>query len=293
MSNIKVKTERILTLAQTIDDVNNKLVAQFGEVENTIASVAASWSSQSFELSKNAFNAIKGNFYDQRREALSQHSQYLISVVVDGYFNTEEKNRRELDDLINGMPNGGSVGNAIKNDSRNSRLPEWAKKQGATPAYYAGADGTEWNVAEYNKDGTVSCTYYTLRRLRERGLGFPFKTAASGEANGGNWFANCTGDVSKYEGANCFDDLVASRELPVKNVVMSCSEPSPWGHVMLIDEITTDAEGHVIFISSDTYPPMKNINASNEAKVRQKKEFEDWYTKWNGSIIGCVVIGEN
>ncbi len=168
-------------------------------------------------------------------------------------------------------------------------LPEWAKTPGATTAHYTAADGSVGSVYEYNKTGQLSCTYYTLRRLKERGLGFPFKTA--GNASGGYWYGNCTDDVPKYGGTNCFDDLVASQELPVKNVVVSFPEPSPWGHVVLIDEISRDANGTVQITYSDMWPDIADLNGTNKTEVRTIEGFKQRYLPYNGAVTGCVIVG--
>ncbi len=228
----------------------------------------------------------------------------LWEGIVNKIFNTGAKKASENNDVPNqsniSISNVASkIGEAIRVATTpvsevsiattEGILPEWAKAPGATTAHYTAADGTVGSVYEYNRTGQLSCTYYTLRRLRERGLGFPFKTA--GNASGGYWYGNCTDDVPKYGGSNCFDDLAASQELPVKNVVVSFPEPSPWGHVVLIDEISRDANGTVQIIYSDMWPDIADLNGTNKTEVRTIEGFKQRYLPYNGAVTGCVIVG--
>ncbi len=232
MSNIKVKTERILTLAQTIDDVYNTLLAQFGEVENMIASVAASWSSNTFELSKNAFNAIKDNFYEKRRDVLSNNSQYLISVVVDGYFNTEEKNRRELDDLISGMPNGGQVGNTIKNDYRN-----WDSKVGQRLGNFESTAYTTENMShmayeDRRLDG--QCTWYAYGRFKEI-TGIKLSSALHAKF----WLSQNAGDSQV--------DVWGAEPIKYPSIGVSTID-GDYGHVFIVEHVEMDEKGEPAYV---------------------------------------------
>lgn len=166
----------------------------------------------------------------------------------------------------------------IKGYVKNS-LPAWALETHSNQNYYRDSYNRWGSVAFYNSPGQLSCTYYTLRKLRERGLGFPF--IEYGKADGSEWYDNCTKDATKYPGDNALRDIIDKKDLPVENVVLSFS--SPRNHVLLIDKI--DEDGNITF--SDMYPYITDQNGSNPAKTQTIDEFMDS----QDNLVGAVIIG--
>lgn len=151
-------------------------------------------------------------------------------------------------------------------------------------------DGTSGGVCERNVSGEISCTYYTLRRLKERGMSFP---CVDGPGNGGQWYGNFDFEsgLPAYGGVNALRDMVSSMSLPQNNVVVSFDQPSPYGHVMLIDEIYREADGTVKIVSSDMWPDITTLNGSNPPTTRTIDEFYSWYNRYNGNMVGLCVLG--
>ena len=155
-----------------------------------------------------------------------------------------------------------------------------------------------WNYYNHPKYGTeLSCTYYTLRKLNERGLSYPCHSAPG---NGSNWYNvfDANSGAKGFGGGNALYDLANNMALPQENIVVSfSSNPSSdpeikrCGHVMLIDKMYRDENGSVMVVYSDNSPKITNVNGSNPQKAWRLEDFMSHYNYYNGSINGAVVVG--
>lgn len=177
-------------------------------------------------------------------------------------------------------------------------IPDWAKETFSDPTMYRAEDKKTGRVLQ-NFDGKkyyTSCTYYTLHRLHERGLGFPFKEIL--KAHGGQWFSNASDQAIKYPGTDCLDKLFIDYGLNgavIKNIVVSMGGIP--GHVILIDKMYIDHATNKIMIEwSDmiNQKPFQRIygdfNKTNPPITRTLDDFKKFYN-WT-SINGAVLIGE-
>lgn len=179
------------------------------------------------------------------------------------------------------------------------RQPDYTQKNLAPDAngvygpYVYHRDGSLGRVAEWNVTGQLSCTYYTLRKLNERGLSYP---CVDGPGNGSKWYANFDHEsgLPNYGGNGALTDLANTLTLPQENIVVSFdNDPSGkgWGHVLLVDEMYRDGNGSVRVKYSDNYPNITSLNGSNPQKDKTLEEFMSHYNKYNGNINGAVVMG--
>ncbi|MBQ3061306.1 MAG: hypothetical protein IJD02_02580 [Lachnospiraceae bacterium] len=154
------------------------------------------------------------------------------------------------------------------------------------------SEGKPGHIATWNYNGTLSCTYYTLRKLKERGLSFPCNSGGPG--NGGKWFDNfdTNSGAPSFGGANALEDMVNKLTLPQENIVVSFPESYPWGHVLLIDRIFKDENGNVMIEWSDTWPYMYSPNDKNDPETKTLEEFKRTYaSRGHGNTVGIVVVG--
>lgn len=181
------------------------------------------------------------------------------------------------------------------------RIPGYALEgnepdaNGIYGSYVRHKDGSFGKVCEWNRTGQLSCTYYTLRKLNERGISFP---CVAGPGNGANWYNNFDFETGlpTYGGSNALRDLADTMSLPQNNIVVSFDRPlsdqgTVLGHVMLIDEIYRDANGTIQIVSSDMYPDIASLNGTNPQVTRTIDEFYSYYNKYNGNMVGLCVLG--
>lgn len=183
------------------------------------------------------------------------------------------------------------------------QLQKYNNSDGLPMIYAKTSDQRKVGIARYNiydgegsSQNQVSCTYYTLRKLNERGLGFPFKTEVS--PDGKNWYANCVDTIPKAEGAGSIQSLVNRHGAPLENIVVSF-EPN---HVLLIDKAYYDASGQLKVSYSDMYDwehvgqgagHLTDENASFNAVEQSIDEFINRFSSGEGSsgIVGSVLVG--
>lgn len=179
-------------------------------------------------------------------------------------------------------------------------LPEYATKDVAPypngiygPVVYW-RDGRYGRVAEWNDEGMtqLSCTYYTLRKLNERGISFP---CTGGPGNGGSWmyyFDTEAGLPYSMAGYNSLEELFSKNGLPQDNIVVSCSSiyAPDSGHVLLIDH--AKVEGNDIKVTfSDNYPNISSLNGRNEPETLTLEQFCQRYGVDRGTILGAAILG--
>lgn len=160
--------------------------------------------------------------------------------------------------------------------------------------------GGGYGVATWNLPGPgvqLSCTYYTLRKLNERGLSYPCNW---GPGNGAMWYSafDVNSGAKGFGGNGALYDLVNNMTLPQENVVVSFSsnmdesaKVRAMGHVMLIDKIYRESDGTIMVAFSDNSPNIREVNGSNYQKFWTLDYFMSEYNRTNGSINGAVVVG--
>jgi hypothetical protein len=146
-------------------------------------------------------------------------------------------------------------------------------------------NGSNWSVYTNNKGGEKSCTYYTLEKLREKGLDFLFDDSGGvgpGFANGGNWYDHSAGGP-KFGGSNAIYDIINQYGEPVENIVISFQGggSGDTGHVLLIDKI----ENGVVYFSDNL---MNKYHLQPQAVPLA--EFHSRYGNF-ATMVGAVYVG--
>ncbi len=263
----------------------------------------------------------RGKLYDEQWEYI-RYLKNVLQAIVDESNKAEseakkimegewvEESKKEENKGSNTIPGSGMVSSNVKktvNGAPQYKLPDYVTKNvapdqnGIYGPYVYHKDGSLGSVCEWNiyneRQKQLSCTYYTLRKLNERGMSFP---CVKGPGNGADWYGNFddTVDVPRYQGNNSLEQLINGNSLPQENIVVSfASNPSSdanlrrCGHVMLIDRIEKNSSGEIMISYSDNYPDIQTLNGTNATKTTSLRDFMQYYNRWNGSINGIVVLG--
>ena len=254
------------------------------------------------------------SLYEKTEKGICDYANGIRNVAVTvgvGVSTSGTGNQnRPKEEANTGIENGNLSGTGnvrTESGAEKYNLPDYAL-QGLEPdangiygPYVHHRDGSLGRVCEWN-DGArteFSCTYYTLRKLNERGLSYP---CVSGPGNGANWYGNfdVESGLPRYEGNNALQNLAgdSSHGLPQENIVVSfASNPSSdyeikqCGHVLLIDKIYRNESGGVIVQWSDNWPKIGGLNGSNPVQEMSLEQFMGKYNRSNGEIKGAVIIG--
>lgn len=158
--------------------------------------------------------------------------------------------------------------------------------------YVRHSDGSWGSVEYFNRPGELSCTYYTLRKLNERGLSYP---CVKGPFNGKDWI-NCFDHESglpNATGIDALDQIVNGVGLPQDNIVVSYSANNEWGHVLLIDKMYRDKNGVIQCVFSDNGSleagnAISSVNGTNPQRTLSIEEMRNLY---GYSLLGAAVMG--
>ena len=276
MSDIRITTEQAKVIAERMGKCSERMNDITVTTSSAVQLIESSTRNSSITNVSSKMKAVT-NKMKSTASALRANVK-LMSLIVS----VVEALEKKIKDML---PNTKNL------------IPDWAKKtSGKGLNYFYAENGVEGQVYKWNEPGVLSCTYYTLRKLRERGLGFPFKV--TGKGNGGQWFDNCSDSAKKYPGrdslANLYNEYGKSG-LPVKNIVVSFSG-GKYGHVVLIDSMYKNPKtGELMVEWSDMsgtkeFPIINNENGSNPAIKRTLSQFLNYYGK--KTVNGAVLIGE-
>lgn len=271
----------ILTCGKTVEEAVNAFV----EVDNSAtASAKAAWSDPVLRL-------------------------YAAVGAVAAGLSLATKDKLDKQSGINDTFTGGGSGSAYQN-----QLPDWALEYDENDLEiinYFNADGDgpfkhricTHNLPDQNGVQAVSCTYYTLRKLRDKGLGFPFQlnNTSDGNWNGGQWYENSIG-VEKAAGSTSIQQLLdtfGGKDKSLENVVVSFSGTSLGSHVLLLDKVFVDFNGVTQVSYSDNTNwieggVLTDVNKTTPIVQESLDDFIKRYTIDNsifGNIIGSVLIG--
>lgn len=264
---------------------------------------------QTDDLAKSSSETVWGKAMTQLVIARAGTAASLLTLGV-----TEGLRRHcEINGICTGGGSGGGVtktpsangGSQDQDDGAagakgNGNLPDWAKEYSDLYSQrFRTADGGTGEIATYNTANyDISCTFYTLRKLRERGLGFPFQSSGV-SYNGANWFGNCTDDVPKAAGEHAIETLLSGRGT-LENVVVSFpGSANTWncGHVMLIDKIYQDPSTGQTMVSYtdncnfETNTPIYGADGSSPIYTQTLDAFKTRYINFHGGMNGAILIG--
>ena len=279
----------------------------FGSFSADLQGVNNSWS----ELLSNNFSGKIAAAQKRFMNSLSmlENSAGKVALVantateLDTSHASKIRGNTLLDALDKQFPNN-STDPAVEVPSSPSpaALPDWARQQihifkdrdGDEQLSYRAENGEYSSICSWNDPAhtQVSCTHYTLRRLYERGVGFPFKHA--GGANGCQWFNNCSDSATKAAGNDCLESLY-NQYGDMENVVMSFNGPGTAGHVLLVDKVYQDVgSGQLMVQYSDMVyngQSLSDLYGYNPTVTTSLSAFKQSYLNYHSSIAGAVVIG--
>ena len=212
---------------------------------------------------------------------------WCIELVLKNSEVTDANCAAEIDKLIANPPPEKTIARCVYN----------GYKQYHSTGNYATREGSY--VYLWNREGKeVSCTYHTLRRLRDKGLDYPFVNAWKSHG-GGAWHQNCDTNLAEVRyGTNSIEQLIAEYECPLENIVIDFP-----GHVMLIDRVYREDNGVIRVDFSDMgsrteYGVFQTDLNSRGFEYYGKdgwtlERFKSSYEKSNGGgVLAATLIGK-
>lgn len=289
LSSLKSRLSKQAQMGQACYRAVQEAVDALIQVDDSSGSLSAgAWGKITSQVNT-VFGAVAAGLSLAAKDKLGKQTD-INDLFIDGDFSV----------IVTPTPDiiGGGQNKTIPTN-QNSGLPDWAKEYSDiySESFQTADRGTGW-IATNNYDGSVACTFYTLRKLRERGLGFPFQSSGV-SYNGSEWFGNCTKDVPKAAGTDAIETLLSGRD-SLENVVVSfppSTNTFGCGHVMLIDKVYKDSStGQTMVSFSDNYDyeagqVLYDASGTSHISTWTLDKFKNDYIKFHGGITGAVLIG--
>lgn len=97
MADLKINTDAVRALADTITSVNKQIDSAFPRATNAVSSLQKSWSGPAAEKAFSRFNEIKSTICEPRSTVMKNYANYLRSLIGEGYELVEETNKSLAD----------------------------------------------------------------------------------------------------------------------------------------------------------------------------------------------------
>ena len=96
---LRIDTTAIRETAAEIARQNGRLEETLNQCQQTVHSLANSWTGAAAEATIDAFDSFAARYFDQYKEMLDQYVQFLNSSAGAGYEETEQRVARKADEI--------------------------------------------------------------------------------------------------------------------------------------------------------------------------------------------------
>ena len=279
--NIKLTKSELEAHVEIMRSLEAEADKQYAAMRTTLDSIKGCFDNQ---LASAIDRSVNEHLKLYRNVSSHMHvGAWCISLVLKNSEVTDANCAAQIEKLIADPPPEKTIARCLYS----------GYKQYHSTGNYATRDGSF--VYLWNREGKeVSCTYHTLRRLRDKGLDYPFANAWKSHG-GGAWHQNCDTSLAEVRyGGNSIEQLIAEFDCPLENIVIDFP-----GHVMLIDRVYRDANGVIRVDFSDmgsreAYGVFQtDLNAEGFVYTGWTLDrFKSSYGKSNGGVLGAVLIGK-
>ena len=94
---IRVNTDQVAQIADTIENLNNQLDEVLRESQQTVRDLSTTWDGEASQETIAAFNTFASKYFDDFYDVIQQYVQFLRVNVESGYFETETANTQLAD----------------------------------------------------------------------------------------------------------------------------------------------------------------------------------------------------
>lgn len=96
-TGIKLNSEQVLGIAQTMENKNNELQTLLNESKSTINALSSIWTGQAADQTRASYDEFSAKFFQQYHDVLEQYVTFLRRNVAEQYTQIETENTRLSD----------------------------------------------------------------------------------------------------------------------------------------------------------------------------------------------------
>lgn len=97
---ISITPEEVLSIANNIANLNNKLQETLEATRTNVQSLSNSWSGEAASATISAFNSFADKYFASYKEMLDRYVTYLRNNVAGGYSEGENINKKLADAIL-------------------------------------------------------------------------------------------------------------------------------------------------------------------------------------------------
>ncbi len=94
---IRVNTEQVAQIANSIEGLNKKLNDELIESQTTIKNLTNTWEGEAANATVSAYNEFAAKYFDNYYKIIDNYVKFLRTNVETGYFDTETANTNLAD----------------------------------------------------------------------------------------------------------------------------------------------------------------------------------------------------
>lgn len=91
-NSIRISTDQVTQIAQTIENLNNKLTDELNNSQNVVQQLSTIWQGEAAQTTIDSYNAFAEKYFQNYADVIKQYVTFLRKNVAQGYFETERGN---------------------------------------------------------------------------------------------------------------------------------------------------------------------------------------------------------
>lgn len=91
-NSIRISTDQVTQIAQTIENLNNKLTDELNNSRNVVQQLSTIWQGEAAQTTIDSYNAFAEKYFQNYADVIKQYVTFLRKNVAQDYSGTEIDN---------------------------------------------------------------------------------------------------------------------------------------------------------------------------------------------------------
>ncbi len=91
-NSIRISTDQVTQIAQTIENLNNKLTDELNNSQNVVQQLSTIWQGEAAQTTIDSYNDFAKKYFQNYADVIKQYVAFLKGEVAPGYSEKEKIN---------------------------------------------------------------------------------------------------------------------------------------------------------------------------------------------------------
>ena len=91
-NSIRISTDQVTQIAQTIENLNNKLTDELNNSQNVVQQLSTIWQGEAAQTTIDSYNYFAKKYFQNYADVIKQYVAFLKGEVAPGYSEKEKIN---------------------------------------------------------------------------------------------------------------------------------------------------------------------------------------------------------